>query len=119
MATNTTVLIVVAAMAALLFAGMYTGVAFKTRTQQRHGKGATIRDQAEQNARQIRYQEALADEFAVKAYAARVEVDIKTARVCRLQRQEAVHRSEAAACRDQLNEQRNHADKLVVCLSFS
>ncbi len=39
MATNTTVLIVVAAMSALLLAGMLAGVAYKTRTQQRHVKG--------------------------------------------------------------------------------
>jgi hypothetical protein len=113
MATNTTVLIVVAAMAALLLAGMLAGVAFKTRTQQRQLKGQTIRDQAEENALQVRHQEALAEEFAVKAHAAQVEVDIKTARVCRLQRQEAVHRSEAATCRD-LDEQRKRADSLNV-----
>lgn len=112
MASNATVMIVVVAMAALLFAGMFAGVVFKTRTRQRRGKGETIRDQAERNALQVRYQEGLADEFAVKAYAAQVEVDIKTARICGLQRQEAVHRSEAATCRDQLNKQRNRADKL-------
>jgi Na+-translocating ferredoxin:NAD+ oxidoreductase RnfG subunit len=84
MATNTTVLIVVAAMSALLLAGMLAGVAYKTRTQQRHVKGETIRDQAEQNALQVRHQEALADESAVKAHAAQVEVDVKTARAWRV-----------------------------------
>src|ERR1700676_70581 len=116
MATNTTVLIVVAAMAALLLAGMLAGVAFKTRTQQRQPKGETIRDRAEEDALQVRHQEALAEEFAGKAHAAQVEVDIKTARVGRLQRQEAVHRSEAATCRDQLNEQKNRADGLNVAV---
>jgi hypothetical protein len=61
MATNTTVLIVAAAVAALLLAGMLAGVVYKTRTRQRPVKGETIRDQAEENARQVRYQESLAD----------------------------------------------------------
>jgi hypothetical protein len=109
MATNTTVLILVAAMAALLLAGMLAGVVYKTRTQQRHVEGETIRDQGEQNALQVRQHDALAEDSAVNAPAAQVELDINTARACRLQRQAAVHRSEAAASRDQLNEQRDHA----------
>jgi hypothetical protein len=76
MATNTTVLIVSAAVAALLLAGMLAVVVYKTRTRQRHVKGETIRDQAEENARHARYQEALADVYAVKAHALEVEVDI-------------------------------------------
>jgi len=112
MATNTTVLIIVAALGALVLAGMLAGVMYKTRTSQRHVKGDTIRDQAEKNALRIRHQEALADEYAVKAHAAQVEVDIKTARACRLHRQAAVHRSEATISRAQLNEQSSRADKL-------
>jgi len=112
MATNTTVLIIVAAMAALLLAGMLAGVMYKTHTSQRHAKGHTVRDQAEKNALRIRHQEALADEYAVKAHAAQVEVDIKTARAWRLQRQAAVYRSEAITSRVRLNEQINPGDQL-------
>ena len=61
MATNTTVLIVVTAIAALVLAGMLVGVAYKTRTQQRNINGETIRDQAEEDARRLRRREALAD----------------------------------------------------------
>ena len=50
MATNTMVLIVVAAFAALVLASVLALVAYKTRTQQRHGNGETIRDQAEEDA---------------------------------------------------------------------
>ena len=50
MATNTTVLIVVAAIAALVLAGMIVGVAYKTRAPGRHVNGETIPDQAEQDA---------------------------------------------------------------------
>jgi hypothetical protein len=85
MATNTTVLIVGTAMAALSFAGLLAGMAYKTRTQQRNINGETIRDQAEEDALRLRRREALADEYAVRAHAAQVEIDIKTIRACRLQ----------------------------------
>ena len=97
MATNTTVLIVVTAMAALVLAGMLVGVAYKTRTQQRNINGETIRDQAEEDALRLRRREALADEYAARADAAQVEIDIKTIRACRLQQQPTVHRTEAAS----------------------
>jgi hypothetical protein len=120
MATNTTVLIVVSAVAVFLLAGMLATVVYKTRTRQRHVKVEPIHNQAEENARHVRHQEArhvrhqeaLADEYAVKAHAAQVEVDIKTARACRLQREAVTHRSEATTVRNQLNEQSSRADKL-------
>jgi hypothetical protein len=112
MATDTTVLLVSAAVAALLLAGMLAVVVCKTRTRQRHVNGETIRDRAEENARHARYQEALADMYAVKAHALEVAVDIKSARALRLQRQAAVYRSEAATCRAQRNEQSNRVDQL-------
>jgi hypothetical protein len=108
MATNTTVLIIVAAMAALVLAGMLVVVVCKTRTQQRHGKGATVRDQAEEHALQLRRQEALADESAARAHAARVEIDVKMAQADSLQHQATAYRSEAVTSRDQLNELRVH-----------
>jgi hypothetical protein len=112
MATNTTVLLVSAVVAALLLAGMLAVVVYKTRTRQRQVKGETILDQAEENARHARYQEALADVYAVKAHALEVEVDIKSARALRLQRQAAVYRGEAATSRAQRNEQSNRMDQL-------
>ena len=96
MATNTTVLIVVTALAVLVLAGVLVGVAYKTRTPQRHAKGTTIRDQAEEDALRLRRQEALADEFDARAHAAQVEIDIKTVRACSLQQQATVHRSESS-----------------------
>jgi hypothetical protein len=111
MATNTTVLIVVAALAALVLAGMIVGVAYKTRSQERPLNGGTIRDQAAEDALRLRRRQALADDCATRAHAAQVEIDIKTIRACRLQQQANVARSEAAACRDQLNEQSDRAAK--------
>ena len=56
----------------------------------------------------------LADEFDARAHAAaQVEIDINTVRACRLQQQATIHRGEAAASRDQLNEQSDSSDKLI------
>ncbi len=108
MATNTMVLIVVAALAVLVLAGVLALVVYKTRSQQRHGKGETLRDQADKDELRLRHQEVLADESAARAHAAQVEVDIKTARACSLQQQATAYRSEAVTSRDQLNELRVH-----------
>jgi len=110
MATNTTVLIVVAALAALVIVGALAGVMYKTRTPKR---GETIRDQVEEDALRLRRHEALADEFAARVHAAQVEIDIKTVRACSLQQQATVYRSEAVTSRDQLSELRDGADKLT------
>jgi hypothetical protein len=106
-------LIIVTAIAALVLAGVLALVVYKTRTLHRNVKGTTIRDQAEEDARRLRRQEALADEYAARAHAAQVEIDIKTVRACSLQQQATVDRSEAVTSRDQLNELRDSADKLT------
>lgn len=110
MASNTTVLLIVAAMAALVLVGVLVSLAYKTRTPKR---GETVRDQAGEDALRLRRQEALADEFDARAHAAQVEIDIKTVRAYSLQQQATVHRSEAVTSRDQLNELRDQADKLT------
>jgi hypothetical protein len=111
-ATNTTVLILVTAMAALVLTGALALVVYKTRTRV-NVKGTTRRNQADEDALRLRRQEALADEFDARAHTAQVEVDIKTVRACSLQQQAMVHRSEAVTSRDQLNELRDQADKLT------
>jgi outer membrane murein-binding lipoprotein Lpp len=83
MATNTIVLIVVTVLAAVVLAGVLVGVAYKTRTPKRHATDTTIRDQAAEDALRLRRQQALADEYAARAQAAQVEIDIKTIRACR------------------------------------
>jgi hypothetical protein len=110
MATNTTVLLLVTAIAALVLAGVLAGVVYKTRAPKRV---ETVGDEAEQDALRLRRQEALADEFDARAHAAQVEIDIKTVWACSLQRQAAAQRSEAVTSRDQLNELRDSADKLT------
>ena len=110
MATNTTVLMIVVAMATLVLAGVLAGVVYKTRAPK---WGEIVRDQAEEDALRLRRQELLADEFDARVHAAQVEIDIKTVRACSLQQQATVHRSEAITSRDQLNELREQADKLT------
>jgi hypothetical protein len=80
MASNTTLLIVVTARAVLVLAGMLAGVAYKTRTPHRNGTDTPIGDQAAQDALGLRRQQALADEYAARAQAAQVEIEIKTIR---------------------------------------
>jgi hypothetical protein len=106
-------LILVTAMAALVLTGVLALVVYKTRDQQRQGKGETIRDQAEEEALRLRRQETLADEFDARAHAAQVEIDIKTVRACSLQQQATAHRSEAVTSRDHLNELKDQGDKLT------
>ena len=109
MATNTTVLIIVTAMAAVVLTGTLALVVSRTRPSRRIVNGTTIRDQVEEDALRLRRQETLADEFDARAHAAQVEIDIKTVRACSLQHQATVLRSEAVTSRDQLNELRDSA----------
>jgi hypothetical protein len=112
MATSTTVLIIVAAVVALLLIAGLTWVARNKRNQQRQFEADKIRDDARLQTRQVKQQEALADETAARARAAQAEADVKTAQASGLQQQAAVHRGEAVTSRDHLNEQRDRADTL-------
>jgi uncharacterized membrane protein len=82
MPTNTTVLVLVAALAVFALAGALVWVTYKTRAPQRHTTDTTIRDTADQNARRVLRQHALADEYAARIQAAEVEIKIKTLRAC-------------------------------------
>jgi hypothetical protein len=101
MAINTTILIVVATVAALVLVGLIVAVTYKTRNQHRHVIDETLQDKAKHDAH-IRHEEALADEYAATAHAAQVEVDVKTARADRLYREAVVQRREAVSCREEL-----------------
>jgi hypothetical protein len=62
--TNTTVLIIVATMAALALTGMVTFVVRKTRTHPAHGLRATIGTQVRENTLRLRRLEVLTVESA-------------------------------------------------------
>jgi hypothetical protein len=109
MPSNTTILIVVTALAALVLAGVLAGVVYKTRAPK---SGKTVRDRSEEDALRLRRQEMLADEYAARAHSARVEIEIKTIRACSLEEHAAVQRSAAVTSRGELNELCDGADEL-------
>jgi hypothetical protein len=113
MVTNTTILIIVTAMAALVLTGACALVVYKTRNKGRDVEGATFRNQIDADVLRLRRQEERADRLDATAHAARVEIDIKTDRASRLQQQATVQRGEAVTARDHLNELRDQADKLT------
>lgn len=98
MATNTTVLIIVAASGALVLFGMLGVVLRKTRPGRRDNRSAAI---ADEHARQLR-REVLADEAAARAEEAIIEIQTS------LQHHDTSYRREAVTSRDQLNEGRVH-----------
>jgi hypothetical protein len=78
MPTNTTVLVLVTALAVFALAGVLVWVTYKTRAPQRHPTDTTIRDEADRLGRQ----RVLADEYAARIQAAEVEIEIRTLRAC-------------------------------------
>jgi FtsZ-interacting cell division protein ZipA len=112
MATSTTVLIIVAAVAAVLLIAGLTWVARNSRNRQHHVEADKIREDARHETLLVNQQEALADETAAKARAAAAEADVNAAQAAGLQQQAAVHRGEAVTSRDHLNKQWDRADTL-------
>ena len=112
MTTTSIVLIVVVAVVAILLIATIAWVARNKRNQHRHVEADKIRDQAKDETLQVKQREALADETAAKSRAAQAEADVKAAQASGLQQQAAAHRSEAAASREQLNEQLVRADTM-------
>ena len=112
MTTGTIVLIVVVAVAAILLIAGLGWLARTKRNQHRHVEADKIRGAAREETLHVRQQEALADETAAKARAAKAEADVKAAQASGLQQQAAAHRNEAATSRGQLNEQWDRANEL-------
>jgi FtsZ-interacting cell division protein ZipA len=112
MATSTTVLIVVGAVAAVLLIAGLIWVARNSRNRQRHVEADEIREDARHETLLVNQQEARADETAAKARAAQAQADVNAAQAAGLQQQAAVHRGEAVTSRDHLNEQWDRADTL-------
>src|ERR1700722_7491574 len=112
MATSTTVLIIVAAVAAVLLIAGLTWVARNSRNRQHHVEADKIREDARHETLLVNQQEALADETAAKARAAQAEADVNVAKASGLQQKAAVHRGEAVSSREHLNKQWDRADTL-------
>jgi hypothetical protein len=71
MATNTIVLIVVAALALLVLAATAVAITYKTRTP---GRPHTVRDRADKAELRAVYEKAVADDDPATAYAAEAEL---------------------------------------------
>jgi membrane protein involved in colicin uptake len=112
MTTSTIVWIVVAVVVALLLIAAIVVMANRRRTRQRHLEAESIRERAREETTGVERREALAAETAAKARAAQAEAEAKAAEAARLQERAGTHRSDAAASRDELDEQYRHADRI-------
>ena len=112
MATNTTLWIVVAIVAAVLVLGALAWAGRNRRNRKLHGEAERIRGEVEQESAQVARREALAEETAAKARAAKAEADVKAAEAARLEERALSHRSSVDTSRDDLDERRAHADSI-------
>ena len=112
MTTSSIVFIVLIAVIALLLIATIAWVARNKRTQHRRVEAGDIRDKAADESHKVGQREALADETAANARVAQAEADAKTAHATGLQHQAQVHRSDAAAARDEVNQEFKRADKI-------
>jgi hypothetical protein len=87
-------------------------VARNKRNQHRHVEAGKMRDRAEEQSHKVGQREALADETAAKARAAQAEAEAKAAHATGLQHQADTRRSDAAAARDEVNQEFKRADKI-------
>ena len=79
MATNTILLLVVVAMAAVVLGCALAAVTYKTRALGRASQDRTDRSQAEERTLRLLHQEAVANHDAATAYATQVEIDLRHA----------------------------------------
>ncbi len=112
MTTNTILLIAVGAVVAILVIAAITVVARNRRTQHHRVEAAEIRGKAEEQSHKVGQREALADETAAKARAAQAEADAKAAHATGLQHQAQIRHSDAAAARDEVNEEFDRANTI-------
>jgi nitrogen fixation-related uncharacterized protein len=111
MATSTT-WIIVAVVAAILVLGALAWAARNRRNHQLHGQAEKIRGEVEQDSVKVARRQAIADETAAKARAAKAEAEVKAAEAARLEQRAGEHLSSIEASRDDLDERRAHADTI-------
>jgi hypothetical protein len=112
MTTSTLIAIVFAAIAAVLIVTALGFVFAHKRTDRRRAEARDIRDRAVEQSHVVGQREALADETAAKARVAQAEADAKSAHASGLQHQAQARRSDAAAARDDLNQEYRRADTI-------
>ena len=115
MTTNTIVLIVAAAIAAIVLIAGLAWLARSERSRHRGAEAGTIRVAAKTETLRVGQQEALADGAdgtAAQARVAQSESEDWAAQVSGLQQQAAAQRVEAAIAREELSAQWDRADEL-------
>ncbi|MEU4345769.1 hypothetical protein AB0H00_31745 [Nocardia sp. NPDC023852] len=112
MTTTTIVVIVVVVIAAILIVAALTWLVLNKRKEHRRVEAAGIREKATEQSHEVGQREALADETAAKARAARAEADVRAAQAAGLQERAAAHRGEAVTSRDELKQEFERADKI-------
>ncbi|MCV7226325.1 hypothetical protein [Mycolicibacterium komossense] len=112
MATNTTMWIVIGIVAAVLVLGALAWAARSRRNHKLHSEAERIRGEVEQESAVVARREALADETAAKARAAKAEAEVKAAEAARLEERAQSHRVSVESSRDDLDERRAHADSI-------
>jgi hypothetical protein len=109
MMSNTVVLIIVAVAVALVLVGVVAGFRYKFRPERRLLGGASILDEAAEDARLVERQDHLGEELATKAQAAQIDSGIEAFR-SRGRRRESADSREAADMRAQLKDHGSPTD---------
>lgn len=112
MATSTLITIIVVAVVVALLIAALSWLAARKRKEHRRIEADRIREMAAEEEHRVGQREAIAEETEARARAAAAEADAKKARAAGLQQQAATHRSDAAASRDELNQQFERADEI-------
>jgi FtsZ-interacting cell division protein ZipA len=111
-ATNTIIVIVLAALAAILVVGVLAWAWRNKRTEHRRVEAGDIRDKAAEQSHEVGQREALADETAAKGRAAKAEAEAMAAHAAGLEHQAHRHHSDAATARGELNQEYERANKV-------
>ncbi len=110
--TATTVGIVVAVVFGLLIICVLVWALRSRSERRRHLEAEQIRERVDGVSQQLQRREALADETETKARAAQAAADAKVAEAARLQQRAESHRTDLADARQELDDQRAHADSI-------
>lgn len=112
MTTSTIVWIVVVVVAAVVLVAAIAWLARNKRTEHRRVQAGGIREKAVERSHEVGQREALADETAAKARAAKAEAEAMAAHSAGLQHQAQARRTDAATSRSELDREFERADKI-------
>jgi hypothetical protein len=112
MTTQDTAWIVAAVIAAIIVIVGLALLARNRRTQKHRVEAQSLRDDIEVETAKVDKRQALAAETEAKARAAEAEAEVKAAEAQRLRDRASSHSESVAATREDLDEQRKHADSL-------